>query len=244
MSEREKKAQIWPIFFISAIILAAVIIVAGCRKKRSEPPQTTHQQQEQEEQQQRRQEQPSPEVAAEKTSEPAKVDAEPSVSPKLSLNDVIRAARTWQPAYTSWYGKMAPDFTLTDITGKQHKLSDYRGKNVMIIFWATWCRYCIPEIPHLIALRNTISEDKLAILAISYISVMPPETTETVKDFVKKNKRINYPVFSTDPRAMPAPFNSVNSIPSSFFIDPEGKIKLATAGLLTLGYMKAILQAE
>ena len=158
MSEREKKAHIWPIFFISAIVLAAVIIVAGCRKKRSEPPQTTHQQQEQEEQQQRRQEQPSPEVAAEKTSEPAEVDAEPSVSPKLSLNDVIRVARTWQPAYTSWYGKTAPNFTLTDIAGKKHRLSDYHGKNVMIIFWATWCSPCIAELPHLIALRNTVSE--------------------------------------------------------------------------------------
>jgi len=240
MSERGKKPQIWPIVFACAIILATVIIVAGCRKKRSEPQQTTQQQ----EQQQRRQEQPSPEVAAEKTSEPAKVDAEPSVSPKLSLNDVIRAARTWQPAYTSWYGKTAPDFTVTDITGKKHRLSDHHGKNVMIIFWATWCSPCIAELPHLIALRNTVSEDKLAMLAISYISVRPPETAETVKDFVKKNKEINYPVFSIDPRALPAPFNSIGSIPSSFFIDPEGKIKLATVGLLTLNYMKAILQAE
>ncbi len=165
----------------------------------------------------------------------------PNASDKLSLNDVIKAARTWKPAYTYWFGQKAPGFTLTDINGKQHKLSNYRGKNVMIIFWATWCGPCLMEIPHLISLRNTISEDKLAMLAISYMS--PRETTEKVKDFVKQNK-INYTVFSTDVGTMPFPFSRISGIPCSFFIDSEGKIKLATEGLISLDEIKAILQAE
>jgi len=218
-------------------MLATAVFLAGCKKKPAEPPSTEHHQHE---------DIPNepPVVTAVNTVEPAKTDAKPKPTTRVSLNDVIQSARMWGPAYTSWYGRHAPDFTLTDIAGKKHKLSDYRGKNVMITLWATWCQPCIIELPHLIALRNTVSEDELAVLAISYITLMPRETTEMVKKFVKENERINYPVFSTDPRAMPAPFGTVNSIPCSFFIDPEGKIKLATQGVLTLGYMKAILRAE
>ena len=80
-------------------------------------------------------------------------------------------------------------------------------------------------------------------LAISYKSAYPPETPEKVKNFVEQAK-INYTVFSVDAAAMPSPFNRISSIPCSFFINPEGEIKLATEGLLSLGEIKAILQAE
>ena len=119
---------------------------------------------------------------------------------------------------------------------------DYRGKDVMLVFWATWCRPCIVEIPHVIAFQNVVGKEKLAVLGISYIS--PINSEQKIRSFVAQNERINYAVFAVDERAMPEPYNMIQGIPSSFFIDPEGKIKLATSGLLSLGYMKAILQAE
>ncbi len=156
--------------------------------------------------------------------------------PKPKLSDVVAAARTWGPAFTPWHGKTAPDFTLTDITGKTHKLSDYKGKNILIVFWATWCRPCHMEIPHLIELQKTESENDLAILAISN------EKLALVKSFVAQ-AQMNYTVL-TDQGTLPSPYNTVNAIPSSFFIDRQGKIKMGTSGLISLKDIKAIFEAE
>lgn len=231
MAKQHKQRSIWTAVTISVIMLAAVVIVAGCKKKSPEQSDTETQQQEY---------RPF-ERSLKSNNELLKKTTELTVSPKISLSDVIRTARTWGPSYKAWYGKMAPEFTLTDLDGKEHKLSDYRGKDVMLIFWATWCPPCMFEIPHLIALRNTVSEDKLAILAIS----------NQKPDLVKKSvaqKKINYVVL-LEKNNMPAPFGVLrifrtSGIPCSFFIRPDGKIKLATSGLLSLSDMKAILQAE
>jgi thiol-disulfide isomerase/thioredoxin len=166
----------------------------------------------------------------------------PANDTKPTLENIIAKRRGWGPAYKNWVGKDAPDFTVTDINGQKHTLSEYRGKNVMLIFWATWCGPCIAEIPHLIELRKKIGEDKLAMLAISYIDFR--NTTEAVKRFVAANPIINYTVTSTDISTMPRPYNLVNGIPCSFFIDPNGKIKLATEGMMPLPKMKAIIEAE
>ena len=92
------------------------------------------------------------------------------------------------------------------------------------------------EIPHLIELRNTVSKDNLAILAISN------ERPDVVKQFVAQAK-MNYTIL-LDPGVLPTPYNSVRAIPSSFFIDSEGKIKLGSTGLVSLEEIKAILEAE
>ena len=98
------------------------------------------------------------------------------------------------------------------------------------------CSPCLREIPGLIELRKTVGENKLAILAISN------ENLTLAKRFVAQQK-INYTVL-TNPGTLPGPFDTIRFIPCSFFIDPQGKIKLATFGLLSLGEIKAILKAE
>ena len=147
------------------------------------------------------------------------------------------APKTWDVAFASSFGKEAPDFSVNDIEGKTHKLSDYRGRNVVVVFWATWCPACNLEIPHLIELRNMFGEDKLAILSISN------EEPEHLKHFAE-SKGINYTVTSLGDSFLSEPFVNVTSIPTSFFIDPDGKIKFAALGLVPLADAKVIMNIE
>ena len=162
-------------------------------------------------------------------------EADVSGEPK-SIAQIISARRTWKPVWTNSYGQMAADLELKDIFGKTHKLSDYRGKNVIIIFWATWCAPCLTEIPYLIELRNRISEDELTMLAIS-------NEGPTMLQRFAESKKLNYTVISSR-GPFPAPFGGVEGIPAGFIIDKEGKIKLATEGLVSLTELLQILRAE
>lgn len=152
---------------------------------------------------------------------------------KSSLENIIASAKTWDADFKNWYGKQLSDFTVVDINSNSHKLSDYRGKKVLFVFWATWCPACNQEIPHLIELRKKHSEDDLIIIAISN------EPSGELQQFVE-SKEINYNVVSLSSN-LPEPFISVSSIPTTFFINENGIIKLAAIGLVSLEDSEAIL---
>ena len=152
-----------------------------------------------------------------------------------SLEQIIAAGRMWDADFVSSFGQPVADFSVRDITGVEHKLSDYRGKHVVVVFWATWCPACNMEIPHLIKLRDTLGPDKLQILTISN------EPVDVLKPFVDR-KKINY-VVATANSPLPPPLNRVQNIPSTFFIDPDGKLKLAAVGVVSLEEDLAIINA-
>jgi peroxiredoxin len=154
-----------------------------------------------------------------------------------SLEDIVQSAKTWDVSFTPWFGSQAPDFTLEDTEGKRHTLSDYHGRDVLVVFWAAWCPACNAEIPHLIELRKAFSEDELAILAIS------AEPPAYLRRFAAA-RAINYPIASLGGARLPAPFGSVALVPTTFFIDRHGVIKLATVGPVPFEEAKAILQAQ
>ena len=154
-----------------------------------------------------------------------------------SQEDFAEPQNTWDVAFTASFGKNAPDFSVEDINGKSHKLSDYHGRNVVVVFWATWCPACNLEIPHLIELRKILADDKLAILAISN------EEPEHLKNFAA-SKGINYTVAILGDNPLPKPFADVTSIPTTFFIDPNGKIKFAAVGMVSLADAKVIMDTQ
>ena len=127
------------------------------------------------------------------------------------------------------------DFTVTDIQGNTHSLSDYRGKKVMVIFWATWCPPCREEIPHLVELRKKFSEDQLAMLAIS------SESPVLVEKFVTDNK-MNYTVAVHNYNSLPVPFSQIQFIPTTFFIDGSGQIRNKIVRSMTLEEIVDVLE--
>jgi peroxiredoxin len=166
------------------------------------------------------------------------IDAAASLfrEPKASIQNIVKAAQTWNPSFEDWWGRPAPDFALTDIEGQAHNLSDYRGKEVIVEIWATWCPTCKLEVPHLKELRGAFDQNNLAILAVSN------ETPEILKAFVTE-QGINYSVLlrSAD---LPAPLGEAEFIPTAFFVDREGKIKVAAVGVVPVSDAKAIIQAK
>ena len=104
---------------------------------------------------------------------------------------------------------------LTDLSGKPVDLSNYRGKWVLINFWATWCPPCIEEIP---VLEKLYEEKKLVVIGIAVSYQRPSEVT----DFVKKNP-IPYPVVMGDEGAVEA-FGDIDTLPTSLIYSPDGRL--------------------
>jgi peroxiredoxin len=248
MFDPRKQTGSWLTLVVIAVLIAALALASGCKKKPGEvahagDDHSGHDHAAGDHSGHNHSEHEAVKAPAENPPNPGPTPTNPptvsktSQLPKPSLRDVIARARNWGPAYKRWYGKQAPDFTVTDLAGKESKLSDYRGKDVMLVFWATWCPPCRMEIPHLKELKKAVSADKVAILAITY------EEPEMVKKFVAGNK-IDYPVV-LEKGTLPAPFGvkriyQTSGIPCSFFVNPDGQIKLATSGLMRLPDMQAI----
>jgi len=120
---------------------------------------------------------------------------------------------------------VAPDFSLADASGGNIKLSDYRGKVVIVDFWATWCPPCRKGIPDLIELKNEYG-DKIAIIGIS----VDTDSKSEVVPFIQK-MGINYPIAYSTPDVVQA-FGGIDAIPTSFVVDKNGKIVDMHVGLV------------
>lgn len=136
-------------------------------------------------------------------------------------------------------GDKAPDFKLKDITGKEVKLSDYKGKVVIIDFWATWCAPCRKGIPDLIELQNEYKTD-VVVLGITLDN--KTNTAQDVSPFVTTMK-INYPVIWADDNVI-KDYGNIQSIPTSFVVDKKGTIVSKHIGLVPKSeYVKDIKKA-
>ncbi len=120
----------------------------------------------------------------------------------------------------------APSLTLKSIEGRTVRLDDYRGKVVLINFWATWCPPCRAEMPDLVKLQREYGKDGLRIIGVTF----PPEQLARVRKFTR-GLRVNYPI-ALGTREMRAAFSPDETLPLTIIIDREGTIRGTIAGIL------------
>ena len=118
-------------------------------------------------------------------------------------------------------GKLAPSFTLQDLNGKQVRLSDFKGKVVLLDFWATWCGPCVRTIPHLDALHKKYKDQGLVVIGINN-----ERDHAKVKAFAKD--RMSY-IILLDADEQFTEYG-IRGIPTAFYIDKEGKIRYRDVG--------------
>lgn len=120
----------------------------------------------------------------------------------------------------------APDFSLKDSDGRTVRLSDYRGKVVLLNFWATWCGPCRIEIPWFTDMERQNKDQGFAVLGVA----MDDEGWEVVKPFLSELK-VNYRVVvGNDETARK--YGGIEALPTTFFIDRNGKIAAVHQGLV------------
>ena len=112
----------------------------------------------------------------------------------------------------------APDFTLRDINGKKHTLSDYEGKVVLLNFWATWCMPCQSEMPHIQKMKNELEEDGLVVLSVS---IDEAKDISKVKPLVKRN-RYDFTVLLDKETKVVSLYNPDKTVPYTSIIDRDG----------------------
>ena len=135
--------------------------------------------------------------------------------PALAQQPTIRLVRNPDPA---------PAFQLDMLDGKPLRVADYKGKVILLNFWATWCGPCRAEIPDLVGLQNKY-KDQLQIIGL----VVDDDDREAIRKFVEKF-RINYPVaIATD--ELRNDYGGIPALPTSFVLDAEGRVVQKHEGL-------------
>lgn len=130
--------------------------------------------------------------------------------------------------------KPAPDFSLKDVHGREVKLSDYKGKVVLLNFWATWCGPCKIEIPWFIDFEQRFKDRGFAVLGVS----MDEDGWESVKPYLE-GRKVNYRVVIGSDEVADQ-YGGVSSLPTSFILDQTGRIASVHVGLVS----KSVYQNE
>jgi len=131
-------------------------------------------------------------------------------------------------------GKPAPSFTLVDLNGNKVSLADYKGRPVLLNFWATWCGPCKLEIPWLVKLRDQYKSQGFEVLGIESDNYdTDPKAYDSYKKGVEKSATalgINYPVLLGGD-SISEPYGGLDGLPNSFYVNRNGVVTAQIVGL-------------
>ena len=137
----------------------------------------------------------------------------------------------------------AIDFTLKDQYGKEHKLSDYKGKTVFLNFWATWCPPCkaeMPDIQKIYETYDTEGDDALVVLGVASPNIGGEGSEEEIKAFLEENG-YTYPVVMDTTGEVFGAYG-ISSFPTTFMIDRDGNVYGYVSGMLSEDVMQSIIK--
>lgn len=132
----------------------------------------------------------------------------------------------------------AADFSLVDIQGNRQHLADYRGKWVLVNFWATWCKPCLSEIPELNSLHNAHKDKDLVVIGIATDS----GERDKIAEFAKQHA-IAYPVVMGN-RKLNAQIGVIEVLPSSYLYNPKGEQVSYQPGVVTRMSVEAYIRKQ
>lgn len=136
---------------------------------------------------------------------------------------LIAAPAIAAPALAPWSGAAAPSLSLRDLEGRTHSLAAYRGKVLLVNFWATWCEPCRQEMPSIQRLRDRLGPKGLAVLAVNV-----DEPDARVRQFIKTTG-LDLTILM-DPNKTVTRNWGVRYLPVSFIVGPDGRVRYRVVG--------------
>jgi len=131
----------------------------------------------------------------------------------------------------------ASDFSVTDTTGKKHSLSAYKGKWVLVNYWATWCPPCLDEIPDLIALHDN-KKNNLVVIGIAVDYRSPKQVIDFADGLL-----VSYPIVLGTPKVI-SQIAPVQGLPTTYLYNPEGKMVGQQVGAITRKSIEAFISSK
>ena len=130
------------------------------------------------------------------------------------------------------------DFALPDVKGVEHKLSDFRGKWVVVNYWATWCPPCLTEIPELVDFHEEHKDKDAVVLGVNFEDIGIKGLEQFSEEYF-----MNYPVLRTKPGPR-SELGSIPGLPTTYLISPEGEVVARQVGPVTAKLINDFIEQQ